>query len=66
MSRKFKVGDIVIPKFTPNAGQMSIHENLGKMFGGTEENPMYNCKYFDKNSNSYITERFLESDLKLA
>lgn len=64
--RKFKIGDIVTLKIKPNSGQMCIHEFLGKMFGGSNDNPMYNCKYYDESKKVYIEERFLENVLELS
>ena len=64
--RKFNIGDIVTLKIKPNSGQMYIHELLSKMFGGSDDNPMYTCKYFDEVKKEYLTERFLESVLELS
>lgn len=63
--RKFKLGDLVVFKANPNSGQMVIHQFLGKMFGGSDDNPMYECKFYDNDKKEYIHERFLENTLSL-
>lgn len=61
--RKFKIGDIVKVNFNPNNGEMCVQGFLGKMFGGSEENPMYECKYYNEEKKEYVYDRFLESSL---
>lgn len=63
--RKFNLGDVVTVKMQPNNGQMYIEQNLGKIMGGSDENPMYLCKFYDEKTNSYKNDRFLESVLQL-
>lgn len=65
MNRKFKLGDVVKPNINPNHGEMCIQEYLGKMFGGSDDNPMYECKYYDSEKKIYVSERFLESNLEM-
>lgn len=61
--RKFQIGDIVTLKIKPNVGQMFIYNYLGKIYGGTDENPLYECKYYDVELKQFIHENFLESVL---
>ncbi|URC11437.1 hypothetical protein [Flavobacterium sp. B183] len=63
--RKFNLGDVVTVKIQPNNGQMYIEQNLGKIMGGSDDNPMYLCKFYDEKTNSYKNDRFLESVLQL-
>ena len=63
--RKFKLGDVVTFKASPNSGQMVVQELLTKIFGGSDENPMYECKFYDEDKKVYIHDRFLENTLEL-
>ncbi|MEX2590712.1 MAG: hypothetical protein WD334_10960 [Chitinophagales bacterium] len=68
MNTIFNVGNTVILKAEPNAGEMVVSDITEKYYNisnSSADNPVYHCKYWNDKEQKFIIGHFLGHEIEL-